>query len=119
MGEAQGLWAWVASVHRGLAVTRRNLSVVLGMLDMRLRAVRVIFVMAVSEELLEAVARHWGLRVRHLEGTDSAGVDSRLLMMAVSKLEDVNMRKSRMDFWQAEEIWKAVGMNSTLKKLNI
>ena len=33
VGEAPGLWAWVASVHWRLSVTRRNLSVVPGMLD--------------------------------------------------------------------------------------
>ena len=121
VGEAQGLWAWVVAVHRGLAVTRRSppKSVVPRLLETRLWAVRVIFVRAVSKEILEAVAGQHGLRVMHMEDTNLTLVDSRLLARAVSKLEDVNMQKSSIDFWQAETIFKAVGRSSILRKLNI
>ena len=65
MGKALGLWSGLV-----LKVTRENLATMAEVLGWRRQgAVRKITVRAVSEQLLEAVARHEGLRVMDVAGT--------------------------------------------------
>ena len=65
MGKALGLWSGLV-----LKVTRENLATMAEVLGCRRQgAVRKIMVRAVSEQLLEAVTRHEGLRVMDVAGT--------------------------------------------------
>jgi hypothetical protein len=85
VGEAPGLWTWVV-----LRVTRETLSSMPEVLDSRrLAAVRRICVEEASEELLEAVARHQGLRTAYLPSTVLTLVKPNLLAKALSKIEEV------------------------------
>ena len=85
VGKAPGLWAWLV-----LRVTRETLSSMPEVLDSRrLAAVRRIRVEDASEELLEAVARHQGLRRVDLPSNILTLVESTLLAKALSKIEEV------------------------------
>ena len=64
-------------------------------LDRRLQAVRRVEVREVSEELLQAVVRHPGLKVMKILNT-SLSVDPELLAQAVTQLEEVELVDNRL-----------------------
>ena len=85
VGEAPALWVWVC-----LRVWRENIGYMPEVLDSRrLQAVRRVEVTEVSEELLQAVVRHPGLREMVVQYTSLSSVDPELLAQAVTQLEEV------------------------------
>ena len=77
--------------------------------------------MEVSEEVLQAVVRHQGLRVVGMDDTDLASVDPSLLARLVARMEEVGMRGTRLTVQQVEAVFNSIcsGDSSRLKKLDI
>jgi hypothetical protein len=117
VGEAPGLWAWVR-----LKVKTDNLAFMPRVLGWRrLQAVRWLKVEAMSEELLQAVARHPGLKVMSMQGTNLYKVIPDLLVRAVTRLEEVEMRVTNLTKPQMEAIFISIIYKDSLllRKLNI
>ena len=116
VGEAPGLWSWV-----GLRVTRENQSTILEALDSRrLKSARMLSVEEVTNEVLEAVVRHQGLRLMKVEDAVLSTVDPNLLARAVTRLEELEMEFSQLTLKQREAILTSIsGGDCQLKKLNI
>ena len=116
VGEAPRFWAWV--------VLRENMSTMPERLSCsRLQAVRELRVewrVDVSEEMLQAVARHQGLRVMGMGGAHLSLVDPGLLARVVNRLEEVEMWSLDLTVKQWEEVMivKVKG-DSRLKKLDL
>ena len=89
VGEAPSFWAWVR-----MTVTGENMSTMPERLDSRrmraVREVRMRWREEVSEEVMEAVARHPGLRLVEMCGANLSSVDAGLLARVVDKLEEVS-----------------------------
>ena len=107
-----------------LRVTRKNTTRVIKALgdNRRLRAVRMLTVNAqrVSEELLEAVARHQGLRSVNMAYSDLTVLEPGLLATAVTSLENVNLMHSKLTKQQLEEIFSSLCLGTyCLKTLYI
>ena len=123
VGEEPGLWAWGVTrlLYRG------NMSNLVERLDCkRLRAVRELFVhswgLEVTEEVVEAVTRHPGLRVVRMRNNSLYSVDPGLLGKMVKKLERVDMRTflTGLTGQQLEAVMTALcESDSRLKKLAI
>ena len=88
-GEAPSFWTWVR-----MTVTGENMSTMPERLDSRrmraVREVRMRWREEVSEEVMEAVARHPGLRLVEMCGPNLSSVDAGLLVRVVDKLEGVS-----------------------------
>jgi len=120
VGEAPALWSWVPWFY----VMEENIGYmpeVLG--SSRLQAVRrmvVSEVREVSEELLQAVVRHPGLKVMEV-GFDSSlsSVDPELLAQAVTQLEEVVLANNHLTTQQVTAICTTMAGNSQLKTLNL
>ena len=83
VGEAPALWVWVC-----LRVASRNIGYMPEVLDSRrLQAVRRMEAREVSEELLQAVVRHPGLKEMVVRNSILSSVDPELLAQAVTKLD--------------------------------
>jgi len=133
VGEQPGLWSWVTiTVHLG------NLARVPAVLsNRRLRCMKGLHLQVVSEELLEAVVRHPGLKlvdmvdcnlfVSIVDGKRSAAtlasVDHNLLGSAITNCEEVkmNMKTSNrgLSRKQALEIFSKIAAGSSLKRLQL
>ena len=121
VGEAPGLWAGLV-----LRVTRENLAKMTQVLGCRrLGAVRKITVRAVSEQLLEAVAGHEGLKVIDVAGTLMGRADLRcvgagLLARLVKGLEEVDISYTRRTRRQAHAIVLTLGnVDTKFKKIEL
>ena len=119
VGEEPVLWAGVIP-----RVTRENMSTMperLGSKRMRaVRELRVKLGVEVSEEVLEAVARHRRLRVVEMGCAKLSSVDPSLLASAVSRLEEVGMDRTELTVLQVEAIMTAIhGRDCPVKKLDI
>ena len=73
----------------------------------------------VTEELLEAVLRHPGLRSVDLSLTDLSTVEPHLPARLLHRLEEVDMWSSELTRQQLEAILTAAESSSTLRKLNL
>ena len=102
VGEAPKLWTWVV-----LRENRENQSTMVELLERRrMKTVMKIVVETVSEELLEVVVRHQGLKVMKLEDMDrQSKVDPSLLAKAVNRLEKFEMEFSLLTPRQGEAIF--------------
>ena len=86
LGEAPGLWTWAF-----LRVTSENQSTMLEFLEgRRMKTVRQLRVEEVSDEVLEAVDRHQGLREMKVFMVTST-LDPDLLARAVTNMEELEM----------------------------
>merc|ERR1719319_437600 len=116
VGEAPALWVWVC-----IRVKGENHGYIKEFLDSRrLQAVRRIEVreeVEVSEELLQAVVRHPGLKEMRVQSTDLSAVDPELLAQAVTQLEEVV--HTRLTPQQVTAICTAMTGNSPLKALGL
>lgn len=94
VGQAPGLWSWV-TFH-----ARNNEAMVEQMRLPRLQNVSLLKIMApnVSEELMEEVAKHPGLKKVETEarGPNLSLVRPELLARALSKMEDLNLRGTKL-----------------------
>ena len=109
VGEVPGLWAWV--------LLRTDMPEVVS--TRRLGAVRALTAGAVSEDLLQAVLRHRGLRRLELPNINVSAVRPELLGRLVGRLEDVNLFHTFLTRDQATAIFTVISQNSKLKRLNI
>jgi len=117
VGEAPALWVWVYIV-----VTEDNMSEVLD--SRRLQAVRRVEVREVSEELLQAVVRHPGLKEMVVVNSNLSLVDPELLAQAVTQLEEVGFGDTWLGYTQSTPqqvtaICTAIRGNSQLKRLKL
>jgi len=90
VGEDPALWGWVS-----LIVTRDNLSSMPEMLDTRrLETAPCLLVwhgVTVSDQLLQAVGRHSGLKTLNLVNTNLSSVEAGLLASTVARMETVSV----------------------------
>ena len=141
LGEAPGLWGGMV-----LKVTRKNLPFMPQVLkSRRMKTVKKMVVETVSEELLEAVIRHKGLRELGAADTDLSRIEPSLLSRAVTGLEEVDIsswkilltgqqleavmnaiceRNSRLTLWLSKSSWFHIfgckeDIQCRLKKLDI
>ena len=122
VGEAPGLWSWVF-----LTVDQRNLGVMPGLLaSRRLQGVVELRARAVSEELLQVVAHHPGLRsldmsdANHRLPPDAKfpGLQAALLGAAVSNLTVLSIWETHLTTEQAQAVLVGI-TGSSLVKLDI
>ena len=118
-GEAPSFWTWVR-----MTVTGENMSTMPERLDSRrmraVREVRMKWRVEVSEEVMEAVARHPGLRLVEMCGANLSSVDAGLLVRVVDKLEEVSFLDTELTGKQVEAVMAAIRAEGCLvKKLNI
>jgi uncharacterized protein YjbI with pentapeptide repeats len=123
VGESPRLWAWVRLTVHSCGRTLAAMPAVLGLA--RLQAVRRLKVMAVSRELLQAMAGHPGLREVLWSGPRTrvprprathdglASVEPGLLARAVSGLETAGFNDLSLDSLQAEAILEDVVKSKT------
>ena len=119
VGEAPSFWTGVR-----MTVTRENMSTMPERLDSRrmraVREVRMRWREEVSEEVMEAVARHPGLRLVEMCGANLSSVDAGLLARVVDKLEEVSFLDTELTGKQVEAVMAALRAEGCLvKKLNI
>ena len=134
VGEAPLLWSWVvfpivdselqwhqhgeqlAEMQKMLETRRLE-----KMLESRrLEAVREITMYDVSEELLQAVVHHKGLKVLRLEDSDLSSLTPGLLAKVVAGKEEVHLNASNtLREKQLEEVLRAVSEDSNVKLLDI
>ena len=116
VGEAPGLWSWgVACMARG---DMSSLPEVLGTRRMLLvRGLRVLDWEDMSEETVDVVVEHLGLRLLDLRGVCLSSADAGLLARLVSGLQEVWMGYSPLASSQAEAILENVAGGSKLRKL--
>ena len=73
-----------------------------------------------SEEVMEAVARHPGLRLVEMCGANLSSVDASLLARVVDKLEEVSFLDTELTVKQVEAVMTAIRAEGCpVKKLNI
>ena len=115
VGQAPGLWSWVTFY------AQNNEAMVEQMRLPRLQNVSLLKIMApnVSEELMEEVAKHPGLKKVETEasGTNLSLVRPELVARALSKMEDLNLWGTRLTVDQLNCLFAnlASGKNSTPK----
>jgi hypothetical protein len=121
VGEAPALWAWVC-----LRVSMRSLGSMPGLLRAaRLQAVTRLTMVVASDDLLQAVASHPGLRVVDMNGFghmgrfDPSAVRSDLLAAAFSGLEELAMEATALTREQLEAILAAITGYRRLKRLKL
>ena len=117
-GERPGLWTWGV-----VRATRENMSTIAEVLATRrmllVEELRVEDWQSVSRELLEAVARHRGLRRLDLRSaTGLAAMEPGLLARAVAGLEEVQTGYSHVSSQQAETIFTVIAGQTKLRKIN-
>ena len=116
--QAPGLWT--LAIFR---VDRSNLaSMVERMGSRRLQGVRRMVVerdVEVTEELLEAVVRHQGLRELNMTGVDLSNVEPRILASTVNKMEKANLWGTKLTTLQVTLLCQVMKSNSQLKSLNL
>ena len=93
VGEVPALWTWVT-----ITVTRWNLAVMPEVLEARrVAGVRRVVAWVVSEEVLEAVARHTGVQQLVIKGTYLPTVSPALVARVVAGRQEVVLRTPRED----------------------
>ena len=108
LGEAPGLWS---GLH--LNVTRNNIAFMPQLLkSRRMKTVRKLTLETVSDELLQAVIRHKGLREIDANGTDLSGVEASLLARAVTGMEDVDIEDTQLTGQQVDAVLTATATAS-------
>ena len=115
-GESSKLWA-SASVH----IHSRNILHVSHLMEsgrlsrvMRVRAERA------TEELMEVMLGHQGLKGVNFSGSNLSNILPSLLANLVEKLENINLRKTKLTHRQLEVIFNRLGENRTkLECLNL
>ena len=74
----------------------------------------------ISEQILEAMVAHEGLKEVDFSGSDLSGFNATLLASLVERLERVNLRKTRLTRNQLDVLFDRLGeRRSRLKSLNI
>ena len=87
VGEAQNLWTWVQP-----RITQKNIKIAKDLLGCkRMQGVSKIMIAAISEDVLDGVARHQGLRSASISCGLLSLHERRLLVMLVGKLENVEL----------------------------
>jgi len=134
VGEAPGLWTWVClrvGISNRFFQKSGQMPEVLQLsaaLDSRrLQAVRRVEAHMVarywetekSEELIQVVVRHTGLKEMEIDSTDLSSVDPELLAQAVTQLEEVKLVSTNLTPQQVTAICRAMTGNSQLKTLHI
>ena len=117
VGEDPRFWAWVV-----IRVTRRNMITVPERLESRrMRAVRELRVtVEVSEEVLQAMARHQGLRVVKMATANLSLLEPGQLAMVVARSEEVDLFGTQLVGQQLKALLTAISSgDSRLKKLAI
>ena len=123
VGEVPALWSWVT-----LKVSERNLVNTREVLNTRrMRAVRRLEVRAMLrprardelEDLLQAIAKHQGLRELVLGDIDLSQVDERLLARAVTRVEVLDMYDASLTCLQATAVFASIQEGTRLKVLNL
>ena len=116
--QAPAFWTWVK-----LWVDRSNLASMVERLDSRrLKGVRRLVVerdVEVSEELLEAVASHPGLRELNMTGDDLSRVEPGMLADIVNKMEKAVLWGTKLTTLQVTVLCQVMEENSQLKTLNL
>ena len=114
VGEAPRFWSWVV-----LRVTTKNQSTMLEALQSRrMKTVRKLMIEEVSEEVVQAVDRHQGLKVIEVEDKALSTVGS--LTRAVIRLEKLDIGPTKLTVQQGEAILTSISAgDSQLKKLNL
>ena len=107
-----------------LSLTRENLNTIPERLDCRrmrfVRELRVEVGVKVSEKVLQAVARHQGLKKLVMNEINVSTVEKGLLAIVVSNLEEVEISKTQLTVQQLEAIITAICAGDCLvKKLDI
>jgi len=126
VGEAPKLWPWITSITASEHDIGRMPEVVN---FRRLQAVKTISMWEVSDELLQAVVGHPGLKVMQVWNTSLSTANPALLAWAVAKMEDVIIADSQSDSdqWrytdltpqQLTAIFTALSVSSNIKKLDL
>ena len=87
VGEAQNLWTWVQP-----RITQKNIKIAKDLLGCkRMQGVSKIMIAAISEDVLDGVARHQGLRSASISCGLLSLHERRLLVTLVGKLENVEL----------------------------
>ena len=112
VGERPGLWTWGVARSTG-----ESMAAVLGSRRMLLvRRLRLQGGLAGSRDLLEAVTR---LKKLEVTGAVLSSLSPRKLARTVSGLEEVQLSKTAVCRHQAEELFTAVTLETSLRKLYI
>lgn len=123
------LWRAVGKEPRfcstcSICLTTDKVSTIPERLDCRrmrfVRELRVEVGVKVSEEVLQAVARHQGLKKLVMNKINVSTVDKGLLVIVVSNLEEVEISETQLTVQQLEAIITAIGAGDCLvKRLDI
>ena len=118
VGEAPGFWAW-GVIRMKRSGCRPNIEERLNCRRLRaVREIRVIGGVKVTDEAIQAMASHSGLKVVGMGNVNLSLVDPSLLARAVVRLEQVNMYGAKLTEQQVEEIFTAISeKNGGMKKL--
>ena len=116
VGEAPLFWSWVLLP----TVDSGNLAVIPKMLETRrLENVREMTMFDVSEELLQAVGQHKGLKVLNML-TDLSWLTPGLLAKMMAGKEELTLNvTTALTGHQLEEVLTAISENSSVKKLDL
>ena len=102
-GEAVRMPSVWASLN--IVVTRKNLAAMPKILgSARLMLVKKLGMSAVSTKMVEALAGHPGIRKVDMEDTCLSGIESGLLVEALSNLEQVNLTGTQLSFDQITDL---------------
>jgi len=121
VGEAPALWAWVC-FRVGYTRPERDDGSLFEMMDSRrLQAMRRMEVSSgVSDELLQAVVNHPGLKEIQIGWIPTfSSVNPHLFGQALAQLEEVQLFGANVSVQQVAAICTAMSGNSNLKKLNL
>ena len=114
VGEGPRFWLWVR-----LSSLKWSPSTIIEVLkSRRLEGMSQLVVWQVSEELLNAISNHPGLK-ELLVVADLSSVDPELLVKVVVKMEDIGFRSTYLFTEQVERMFKALSQGSSLKILDI
>ena len=118
VAEVASLWTWVCFRLRRRG-GEQELVKVMG--SRRLEAAQGLEVRQVTEELLQAVIRHPGLRQLGLKDNDFTSIEIKQLVEALGKVEDVDLSFGSFTPHQVTVLFAALanGPASKLKKLNL
>ena len=99
-GRTPSVWASL-----NIVVTRKNLAAMPKMLcSPRLMLVKKLEMSAVSTKMVEALAGHPGIREVDMENACLSGIESGLLVEALSNLEEVNLTGTQLSFDQITDL---------------
>ena len=115
VGEEPVLWAWVC-----LRVDRERVAKMPEMLvSRRLQAVDTLEMTLVTEEVLQAVLLHRGLRTLYLLNAKLLPIDTKLVVRVVTKVEVVRLYCTQLTTRQVEGVMKGITGNTGLRALEV